>query len=65
MLRALAGLLDHVHNGKQEGALLLDEQPATVARRRVAFLQPDLSCSLVQSQIGADVAFGPPNTESP
>ena len=65
LLAALAGLLDHVEAGEQEGMLYLDGVPAPAARARAGLVQQDPEAGLVMGRAGDDVAFGLENRGVP
>jgi energy-coupling factor transport system ATP-binding protein len=65
LLAALAGLLDSGNAAEQEGAVLLDEQPARSARQLAGLVMQDPESALVMARAGDDVAFGLENRGVP
>jgi energy-coupling factor transporter ATP-binding protein EcfA2 len=64
-LQALAGLLRAPEAGDEEGALLVDGQPAAEAAGRAGIVFQDPSSSIVMGRLGDEVAFGLENRGVP
>jgi energy-coupling factor transport system ATP-binding protein len=65
LLAALAGLLDPAEAGEQQGQVLLDGQPARIARAKAGLVLQDPEAALVMARAGDDVAFGLENRGVP
>ncbi|WP_240309801.1 ABC transporter ATP-binding protein [Microbacterium arborescens] len=58
LLQGLAGVLGGADEGEQEGALLVDGQPAAEARGRAGLVLQDPDSQTILARVGDDVAFG-------
>lgn len=65
LLQGLAGVLGGADEGEQEGALLVDGQPAADARGRVGLVLQDPDSQTILARVGDDVAFGCENLAVP
>src|SRR5699024_8070204 len=65
LLHGLAGVLGGDDEGEPEGALLIDGQPASHARRRVGLVLQDPDSQVILARVGDDVAFGCENLGLP
>ncbi len=65
LLRGIAGVLGGDEDGEQSGSLLIDAQPASVARGRSGLVLQDPDSQIVLARVGDDIAFGCENLAVP